>query len=502
MSKEILIIKLEKFCIFMMIITLPIINLPKRFTVPAFGSNLSLYFLLFLIFIVAFQLIIGEEKINKKFKNFILIYMLWIILTSIHGIYAYPYYHLVSLSGSSLIIKISTFFHISQDNNTYKVLFLFLKSLLEGFKYFILPWLGSYAIYHALKKEKYPFAFIRKAFVTLAICLGIYAIPEILIFKLNLIEAIKILEITNPYIYDVKSYLGWYPPIIWTGQQLRSYCIEPSILGAISGAIIPFLWSLIIDYKNINSIALYIYYFMLPIMSKSRTAIVVLTVVCSQILLYIKSIKNYKRFLLICIFSTLIGIGLGISNWINPFSSITKDNKNDRQVSETVDNYIKNNVDTVIDPNARSNGSRLINIKSHFNVLIKAPVMGTGMFLKDMYVKENLVSGAMNNIEIKAITEGIEAEGIFKYSYGNVNDYIFIGTSIGLIGLLIQFFPVLWLFVQFAKKLGFRDQKIVTIIITITASLTTMMTGTSGLGLYILVALGYVLVSNYTCRGN
>ena len=501
--------KVEKLCIFMMIITLPIIGLPKRFSIIGLGNNLSFYFLLLLILLFIAENILNKNintSINGDFKMYLLLYCAWIFITTIYGIYNYPYYSSVDLSGSHVFTKISSVWSIDINDDFNKAIFLLFKSFSEGFKVLIFPWCSAYVIYNVLNKDKdNAYFFIRKCFVALAICLGVYAIPEILLFKLHVNEAAKILEITNPYFYDVKSYLGWYPPAIWHDEQLRSYCIEPAVLGGISGVIIPFLWSMIIDYKNFNNVIFYVYYFMLPIMSKSRTAIAVLTFVCVQIFLYIKSVKKFKYFFITIIFASFIGTFLGIQNWHSFANWIEGSNKiesklEDNIIENSTKQYVKNNVNTIVDPNARSNGSRLINIKSHLRVIGQHPIMGTGMFLKDMYVKDNLVNGAMDNGEIKAITNGIDTQGIFKYSYGNVNDYIFVATNVGIIGLLFFLFPVCYLGYMAVKKSAIYNEQMITILIALSSCIANMMSGSAGLAMYSLIALGYLVIERKYIR--
>ena len=84
---------------------------------------------------------------------------------------------------------------------------------------------------------------LRRYILILAIALGIYAIPEILLFKFHMELGRDILSITNPFLYDVGQYLDWYPPLIWSNDQLRSYATEPSIFGFLAASIIPFSWS-------------------------------------------------------------------------------------------------------------------------------------------------------------------------------------------------------------------------------------------------------------------
>ena len=493
--------KAEKLCIFMMVVTLPIIALPKRFSIIGLGNNLSFYFLLLLIVLFITGNLLNKNinrniNVSSNFVRYLLLYCIWIFITTIYGIYNYPYYSSVDLSGSHMLTKISSTLSIDINDSFNKAVFLLFKSFSEGFKVLIFPWCSAYVIYNILSKDKdNAYFFIRKCFVALAICLGIYAIPEILLFKLHVNEAAKILEITNPYFYDVKSYLGWYPPAIWHDEQLRSYCIEPGALGGISGVIIPFLWSTIIKNMKLHNIMLYIYYLILPIMSKSRTAIVILILIYIQSIFYIESIKYFKKILLVILFSGFVGVFLGIQSWDNIlFMKVNSYvNNNDNNIS-TVNSYIDNNISTILDRDARSNGSRLINIKSHLNVILQHPITGTGIFLKDMYVKDNLANGAMDNGEIKTITNGIASQGLYRYSYGNVNDYIVIATDIGIIGLLFHLFPIMYLGYIFIKKSAINNEQTVTVFIALISILASMMAGPASLALYILIPLGYILV--------
>ena len=141
---------------------------------------------------------------------------------------------------------------------------------------------------------------------------------------------------------------------------------------------------------------------------------------------------------------------------------------------------------------ARSNSSRLINIKNHLNVIALKPLLGTGMFYKDLYVRDNMVDNALNEPEINSITRGIEKEGVFKYSYGNVNHYVFITCSIGLLGLFIYLLPAIYIMHK-SLKLGFhRNSVFISLLIAINTSLLAMNLGRPSVSFYIAVSMAYL----------
>ena len=98
-----------KLTIFFIIITLPIVAMPKRFCIPGLGGNLSYYFSLLLLFLVTIKVFRKRIIIDNIFKKYILLLSSWLIITSVYGAYTYPYYNEISLNNSSFYIWSTSF---------------------------------------------------------------------------------------------------------------------------------------------------------------------------------------------------------------------------------------------------------------------------------------------------------------------------------------------------------------------------------------------------------
>ena len=339
-------------------------------------------------------------------------------------------------------------------------------------------------------------------FIILAILLSIYAIPEVLLFKFNMQIGYDILCYLNPYLYDVGNYLNWYPPIIYPNHGLKSYCLEPGFMGLLAATILPFLFSFIFQYKkNILLYIFYSYFMMILFMTKARTANVIIYFYSVLFLCYSAFFRNLKKYAVLILLTCIAFLGA-----VFEFSSIDKNLSDsidtyytsniDKNLSDSIDTYYTSNIDTIISTTARSNGSRLNNILIHLNVFKDNLLFGTGPGLKDLYIVDSISGDALKEIELKAITEGIRSEGIFKYSYGNVNHYIYILTNYGLVGFTMYFLPFLFAVYKVWRSKAYVNKEIAVLLIALLLNLVAMMVGNPFSVVFIILGLLYVKVFN------
>lgn len=310
---------------------------------------------------------------------------------------------------------------------------------------------------------------------------------------------LDILSITNPFLYDVGQYLDWYPPLIWSNEQLRSYSTEPSIFGFLAASIIPISWSYFKNKIRWEYCSFYSYFIMLVFMTKSRTAnAIVLYNGITLILLFF--ISKTKKIILLLFALSCVGFGANIALNYVPDFQISKQPEQSTQVEKTenISGYYNDNMKTILEKDARSNGSRLINIKSHLNVVMEHPLLGVGRNLKEFYVKERLTPDAMDNEEIRSITKILNEKGpLGPASYGNVNQYVFVLANTGMIGLFIYLLPVMYMSYEFIKKHLWYDDKTLILYIALVGNLLAQMAGEGTILLYIIGGLLYVGIVNY-----
>lgn len=490
---KVYLVKFQYVMLFLTILALPIFDLTKRLQFFHLGSKLSWYFALLGLIALGFEWMFFRFEVDRTSKKFLIIFVGWQILVLFFGLYQYPYYQEIDWHASAQLGQVIglmvnhhlDFFTIPQVEAVWLAIRVIKNTLLNFiFTFGITVW-----IIHLFKNSfDHGFSTIRKFVLILAITLGIYAIPEILLFKFKMSIGYDILSMTNGFLYDVGSHLDWYPPLVWQGEQVRSYCTEPSIVGFLAATIIPLLWSYF--GKSLKLTVFYIYYIMIVFMSKSRTSN---AIVIFDFLFLLPGILQAKTRRLAIMLFILSGIGfmcnLGM-NFIPPFFFQNVDSS---VQEETAYSYYENNVKSIVEKDSRSNGSRLINIVGHANVIKEHWIVGVGEGLEACYVRDNLPDGALDNKEIDSITVQLNEKGpLGMISYGNVNNYVYIMTNEGIVGLIIYLVPFLYILWMIFKMKLWKDHRYVFLSIALIGNLVAEMAGEPVMLLYIILGLLYV----------
>lgn len=475
---------MQYFLLFLVIITFPIVNMPKSYQVMGLGGKLYLYPMIAGFLVFAFEVIKFKIKLNPKICKYLLLLFIVQLAITFFGIYKFPYYKYIDILKNEKFILIANFFNIKLEDNLmfFEYIFMLLRSVKIVTLEFLSEWILAFWVFHLFQSDfNNGFRKIKKMFLLLALLLSIYAIPEILFFKFNMQIGYDILSKINPYLYDVGYYLNWYPPIVYPNHGLKSYCVEPGFLGLLSATILPFLFDFVFQNKrNILKYIFYTYFIMILFMTNSRGANVIIYFYSILMLLYSKLYGTFKKYIIMII---LIGLG---------FLGAILSNEN---VLDSVNTYFTSNIETITSSTARSNGSRLNNIMSHLNVVKDNILFGTGIGLKDLYIADTISKSALNENELRMITDGIRNDGMFKYSYGNVNHYVYILTSYGLIGFSLYFFPILYLLYDIWKKRFYVNKKIGILTIALLLNLVAMMAGNTFSIIFLLGGLQYTIIS-------
>ena len=170
---------------------------------------------------------------NRKFLFFFIFVYITALISLGLGVAYYPYrqlqyFHVYKLEKFLEIVPIN----ISYDNLLpWWIFFRGIKNVtLDLVIYFLFP----YQVYCLFKGNKLDgFNFIKKAFIVLAIFMGLYSLMEIPYLLFNAGISKKLLMLTTPWFTDVSGGYNWWPPLIWKGQ-LRSLCPEPPHFGIIA----------------------------------------------------------------------------------------------------------------------------------------------------------------------------------------------------------------------------------------------------------------------------
>ena len=224
-------------------------------------------------------------------------------------------------------------------------------------------------------------------------------------------------------------------------------------------------------------------------MTKARTSNAIIIFNLFFLLLGILQTKTRK---LATILMILSGIGFACNLGMNYLPVLFSQN-NTASYEENAYSYYVNNIKSIVEKDSRSNGSRLINIIGHTNVIKEHWIIGVGEGLQACYVRDNLPNGALNNKEIESITKTLNEKGpLSTVSYGNVNHYIYLMTNEGIIGIIIYLLPFSFLLWKVFKLKLWKDCRYVILSVAIMGNLASEMVGQPVMLLYIILGLLYV----------
>ena len=470
--------KLQKIMLFMIIICLPLNNLPKAFSVPGLGGALSNYFVFVAILLFVYEYFKFKFEINKKIIKFFVAFVIWQVVCLIIGLVTYEYNEFLTLEQIPRLMDIFYFldkFEISVDELIAIRIWLFLRFAKEILFVNNIIFFVAFYIWHLYKNNfNEGFNDVRKSIICLVLIMSVYSIGELLWLKLNLPNAEKFLININPLLYDIKIGHGWWPPLLWN-NQLRSICAEPSFFGIISILCLPFLWSLLFEGKNKFLSSILIFYFTLMIIStNSRTAIILVGVeliLLGIFVIYTKKLqKNFFKILIISILAFNANL-IDYHQFIN-YGSIN---------IVTAEKYLEQNVSSITNVNARSNSARLANLIANLEVIKQYPFFGVGTGLKDAYIDSNLPEFSYSNYEVLNWSRYMYNEGVLKSGFPALNKYVDIAVQNGLIGLILYFLPFLYICKKLLKHrvVIVRDNDAICLIIAMVALLGAMMSNSA-----------------------
>lgn len=441
--------KLEKLALLLSVFFLPITGLPKQFILPFISANLSVTFAVVGILLLIVEYYRFGFSVPKKAKYFILVFTAWQFLCLLLGILSYPYYDLIIIENSHFFKLFSLLASHGMPVSKYIVenLWLFYRSAKMILSNANMVFYAAFLVYH-LYHNNYLEGFrdFRKAIVAMVLIMGAYSLIELCWLKTNNGFAQNLLGSINPYLYDIETTHGWWPPLLWQGQ-LRSITREPSFFGIISVFCLPFLWSYLLEKKFLSSIL--IFYFTLMIFAtNARTAVVVAfweLFLLALSAFFVKK-KDYTKYVAI-----ILGISLSafLGNLVNVNTLFHHSNK----VSSTsVEQYYEKNIQSLSKQDSRSNSARLANLEANINVIKEHPLTGVGTGLIDGYIDDHLPESAYSNNEVRNWSRYLHMFGMIQSWYPVLNKYAFEGCKNGIIGLILFLLPYFYLGIRIVKN--------------------------------------------------
>ena len=416
-----------------------------------FAGMLSWYFLVGLGIYTLFLQYIKKIPIVDNSKYFMIrylvIYISAIILSLFVGIYTYPYfdtnYFINANSGSFGVInnfsnKVGL---VVNDQLGTTISFVF-RNLKNSILTIIYTFGGSYIMYLYIKRDfdKY-WKYINRAVIISSLIVIMVTIIEILYYYGNSYAKDLLVTIT-PYFHVIKISDGWWPPLLWDKQQIRSIFPEPSYIGNYMAFVIPFIWGKYLASNSKKYTIFYGFYSLslavIVFLSQARTANAVYFALLVLLLfwsIFIHRIFIKKVLSIIALSITALFISITIIN------GMTVDINNSHVDNLHIEKYLDNNLNSLNKNDMRSNGARFGLIKASLalskeHILLGiGPGMGT-LYMVDVFERENNDNG-----EINMWIDTVKSKGVLSKNINAMNDYLTRLMEQGVIGSIIFIIP-------------------------------------------------------------
>jgi hypothetical protein len=245
--KSISIYQIEYILLGIAAFLLPIHNVHTFMAIPFIGnmgSKLSVFPILLGLFLFVFHNFKQRIKpIPKAFQIFFFLLLLWQIISLIHGIFIFTAWDEVSVNHFQRLNKLISI--LSKNGIAVDSIFigrvwwsirLIISHVLEYcFTYGVVLWIVS--LFY--QERESTFKCFRYGMLSGSIICTLYSIIEFFYLFGNY-DALNALIFINPYIYDVGSSHGWWPPLLG-GNRVRSVFAEPAYMALFLTVSIPLL---------------------------------------------------------------------------------------------------------------------------------------------------------------------------------------------------------------------------------------------------------------------
>lgn len=495
---------------FLICFCLIFLNIPKLIQINIIGGLLGSKLIFYPLFIGFVYTIYCQYKYKDvflcfyEFKKYIFIFCSITLLSTIVGLFIYPYYDIVLNGPVNQIEKMPIVLSVLNNMGIYiaekylVILWMIIRIIKTIFLDTFYTFGGAYMIYcWYYNRPKEGIRILLKAIVISVIIILIYSVIDVF-YLLGNNMATNILIVVNPFLHEIVTSHGWWPPLLWK-NQLRSIFTEPSYFGIYAAFVIPFLWYKFIraqniKYKIIFLVILTMFVFFL-FLTRSRTAVALFMGECFILIIYIFYLKNIifiKNGVLILIFSIISFISANIL-----ISNITITNTNKMNIST----YLDDNLGSLASTDKRSNAARYSIIIAKLKIYKDYPLLGVGTNLINGYIPDYLPIMSENNKEINMWINDQRKQGILKSGYPNLCEYASQLAQNGSVGLIVFLLPAFILLKNLIKKIKERRIYYEQSLIYIVFSISLIGVLTSGLGdsinitycYWVLLGLGYAL---------
>lgn len=465
-----------------------------------------------LIISVYYNFKIKKLFINcKKFLIFLGIYLFFLLVSLINGLYNFPYYNLIEngpitqIEKLPILIKFLANFDIQIDSKSLISFWMILRVIKGVFFEVLYTFGGAYLIYCWYHDSwKCAFRIISKAVIISTLIIIGYGIVDMFYLAGN--EAAKnILMTMNPYLHEIMIDGKWWPPLLWK-EQLRSVFAEPSHLGIYSSFCIPFLWYSINRCTNMRNLSLafiIISFEFLLFLTQARTAVglflIELMLLCSiTIILKNKKFLEKAIVILLCSVLSFFLSNLFIEHYMQPVKVINninstkitvnkvedkatvnfyqdreqninhnlnkEDNNNlnkkDNVYLKQLNEYLDKNLLSLMSFSKRSNGARFSIMIADLHIGMDYPFLGIGYGLRNAYILDYLPSLADNNNEVKMWIKNLNEKGILRSGFPKLGEYTSRFSETGILGLIVFLLPSIVILKKSYLNIMNRDMNI------------------------------------------
>lgn len=454
---------------FLMVFFIMFANIPQilslNFIGNFMGKNLSLYPILLGLFYTIYHFSKTKENIfsltiEKRFLVYVTVYIGVIMFSFIHGLFIYPYYDQILSGPATQIEKLPMIQHALQKVGIFISTEMLLKFwmfarpikgfFLESFWFFTIPFL----IYEYFKNdvEKGIQIFV-KAIICSVFIVCLYGFLDIGYLSGSKI-AENILFTLNPIVHVIKYDGTWWPPLLWQGQ-LRSLFAEPSYFGIYAAFAMPWLWYFLYKTENYKKkiflFSLMFFFTFELFLTKARTANVLF--VGELFLLFIAMLvqrkKSFVKNTAIVFVCALLAFGFSLTAMkVMPGSP-----KGGDMGYSNAESYLQDNLGSITAANKRSNRARYSILKADIAIGKTAPLLGVGKSLRNAYVSDYLPEEAFSNEEVLTWIRKQKENGIMRSGFPYLGEYSTRFAESGILGLLVYFFPIMYLFYRLFKKI-------------------------------------------------
>lgn len=499
---------------FTLCICLIFLNIPKivqmNFLGSVVGGKLVFYPLIIgLIYTFYCEYKYKNVLINfGKFKKYIFLFLGINLVSTICGLYIYPYYDLIlhgpvdQIEKLPKVLAMLNSWGIDIQAQTLAMFWIIARVIKAVCLETIYTFGGAYMIYcWYYNRIKDGINILLKAIVISIILVIVYGILDVY-YLLGSEIATNILITINPILHEIKSQGTWWPPLLWKGQ-LRSIFTEPSYYGIYAAFAMPLLWYTFVKAKNLKykiSVGMFMFGFVFCLfLTKARTAVAlfggecVLLILCT---LYLRKKIFLKQVVCILLCS---GIAFLSANLVIANMQINDEVESTNKIN--VEAYLEDNLGSLASTDKRSNTARYSVMIANFKIGVDYPILGVGTNLANAYITEYLPAMSKDNGEVSMWLKNQQEKGILKSGFPALGEYTCRFAQNGLLGLMVFLAPAFILLRKLLQKIYLEgnNYEIVLPYVFFTISFIGIMT--AGIGdhinitycYWVLLGLGYAM---------